>query len=165
MTLTIEDATKEDLTCILNIMNEEILKTTNIYDTTTRNDNYIQTWFSSKQSEGYPVLVARVGHQVIGYATYGPFRPFEGYRFTVEHSIYLAKEHQHKGLGRNLMTALIDLAKVQGFHVMVGGIDAANVPSITFHKKAGFTEVGRLPQVGRKFDQWLDLVLMQLLLK
>lgn len=101
---------------------------------------------------------------VVGVATYGDFRDSvqrEGYRFTVEHTIHVDEHTRGLGVGRALMEALVDRARAAGLHAMIGAIDGENQESLAFHERLGFVEVGRLPEVGRKFDRWLDLVLVQ----
>jgi phosphinothricin acetyltransferase len=107
------------------------------------------------------VLVAEENGRVVGYASFGDFRPFEGYRITCEHSVYVAEDARRRGVGTALVAALIEEARRQGKETMVGAIDAANADSIGLHEKLGFVEVGRLPGVGTKFGRRLDLVLMQ----
>ena len=99
---------------------------------------------------------------MLGYASFGDFRPFSGYRLTVEHSVHLAAEARGRGVGRVLMQALIEAAREAGKHVMVGAIGASNAASIALHEKLGFTHVGMMPEVGVRQGRWLDLVLMQL---
>ena len=114
---------------------------------------------------GHPVLVAVDAEVVVGWATYGDFRDtgrWPGYRFTVEHSVHVAESHWGRGVGRALMVALVETARRAGKRVMVAAIDAGNVGSIEFHARLGFVEVGRMPGVGDKWGQRLDLVLMQL---
>jgi phosphinothricin acetyltransferase len=110
------------------------------------------------------VLVADSGGDVLGYAAYGDFRDSvarPGYRFVVEHSVHVARDHWGLGVGRALLEALIERACAAGIHVMVGAIDSSNVDSIAFHARLGFVETARMPEVGHKFGRWLDLVLMQ----
>lgn len=121
-------------------------------------------WFERQRDDGYPVLVADDGSQVVGFTAYGSFRgsgKWPGYRYTVEHTIHVAETHWCSGVGRRLLEALIDRARNAGIHVMVGAVDGANVDSIRFHERLGFVEVARMPEVGRKFGCWLDLVLVQ----
>ena len=123
-----------------------------------------RAWWEAQSRAGNPVLVAEVGGEVVGFAAYDDFRDSQkwpGYRFTVEHSVHVQGDHQGVGVGRALMEALIDRAVAAGKHAMIGAIDSGNTGSIRFHQRLGFTEVGRLPQVGFKFGRWLDLVLMQ----
>jgi phosphinothricin acetyltransferase len=105
--------------------------------------------------------VAEDSGQVMGFVTYGSFRGGPGYGATVEHSIVLADTAQGQGLGRGLMTRAVEAAAAQGHHVMVAAISSANPGAVTFHEKLGFAQVGRMPEVGRKHGQWLDLILMQ----
>ena len=114
--------------------------------------------------EGQVFLVAEVGEQVVGFAGYGGFRPGPGYAHTVEHSLYLAPEMRGRGAGRMLLLALEERARRDHVHVMVAGISSANAAGIAFHAAMGYGHAGRLPEVGRKQGQWLDLVLMQKIL-
>jgi phosphinothricin acetyltransferase len=111
-----------------------------------------------------PVLVCEINGQAVAYGSYGIFRAWDAYKFSVEHSIYVHKNFQGQGIGKQLLIALIDKAKQDGYHTMIAGIDADNQKSCEFHKKLGFFEVGRFKEVGYKFDRWLDLVFMQLML-
>jgi phosphinothricin acetyltransferase len=110
------------------------------------------------------VLVAVEGDAVLGYASYGPFRPFDGYRRTVEHSVYVAENARRRGVGEALLKALEVEARRAGMHAMIGGVAADNEPSLRLHEKLGFVETGRMPEVGQKFGRWLDLVFMQKML-
>lgn len=128
-------------------------------------------WFAEQRAGGNAVLVAvdeTDDHErVVGFAAYGSFRGagrWPGYRYTVEHTIHLERSCWGAGVGRELLEALIERAHHAGIHVMVGAIDADNRGSIEFHERLGFVEVARMPQVGRKFDRWLDLVLVQRIL-
>ena len=109
-----------------------------------------------------PILVAEINGAVVAYGTYGIFRPWDAYKFSIEHSIYVAKEEQGKGIGKELFKELIIIAKKQGYHTMIAGIDTSNKSSIDFHKKIGFKEIGTLPEIGFKFGKWLDLCFLQL---
>ncbi|PUZ24397.1 phosphinothricin acetyltransferase [Chitinophaga costaii] len=164
MPVIIRSATPADLPAILDITNEAILHTTAIYDYAPRSMAAQEAWWQDKQATGMPVIVAELEGQTIGFGSYGRFRPKEGYKYSVEHSIYLAAHYRGQGIGSTLLRELMALAVAQGLHTMVAGIDAANESSIAFHKKYGFVEVGRLPQVGFKFERWLDLVFLQKIL-
>jgi phosphinothricin acetyltransferase len=124
-------------------------------------------WWLGRTGAGFPVLVAveaEAGENILGYASYGPFRAFDGYRQTVEHSVYVAESARRRGVASALLVALEERAKAQGMHVMLGGIAADNLPSLGLHRKLGFIETARMPEVGQKFGRWLDLVFMQKLL-
>jgi phosphinothricin acetyltransferase len=165
MNIIIRNATVKDIPQILEIVNHAILHTTSnyLYEVQTI-ENQLQ-WFEEKKSKKFPILVADFNGDAIGFGTYGTFREKIGYQFTVEHSVYVAPEFVGKGIGKQLLLALIELAKVEGYHTMIGGIDAANSASIAFHKKFGFVENGVIKEVGFKFGKWLDLQFMQLILK
>ena len=160
----IRDAIESDLPAILAITNEAIANTTAVWNNTPATLEARTAWMRDRQARGFPVLVATDGGKVLGFASFGDFRPFEGYLHTVEHSIYVAPEAQGRGVGKALLEALVGRARALGKHVIVGGIEAGNTASIALHTRAGFVETGRLPEVGRKFGRWLDLVFMQLML-
>lgn len=164
MSLVIRSATKNDVISILDIVNHEILYSTSIYDYKPRTYEKQLTWFEQKQKDGMPVIVAEKEGVIIGFGSYGIFRPWDGYRFSVEHSIYVHKDHRNTGAGKAIMEALIQQAKKNGYHTMIAGVDAANEASISFHKQFGFKEAGLFKEVGHKFDQWLDLLFLQLIL-
>ena len=164
MPVRIRDAKKEDLPDILKVVNYEIEHTTAIYDYDKRNLQDQTAWFEKKKKEKMPVIIAEENGQVIGFGTFGIFRPWDGYQFSVEHSIYLDKNSRGRGSGKKIMKELIHLARERGFHTMIAGIDANNAKSIKFHQDFGFMEVGRFNQIGYKFEKWLDLIFMQLFL-
>ncbi|RZK11626.1 MAG: N-acetyltransferase family protein [Flavobacterium sp.] len=165
MEIIIRPATTEDLPSILEIVNHAILHTTAIYDYDARTLEQQNAWFEEKQTSDFPVIVAALDNEVLGFGTFGSFRVKIGYRFTVEHSVYVKDKAIGKGIGKLILQKLIDLAKAQNYHSMIGVIDASNSGSVAFHKKFGFEEAGVLKQAGYKFDKWLDVSLMQLLLK
>ena len=157
-------ALEKDLQAILEINNHEIKHSTANYDYEPKTLELQNHWFQEKAKAGFPILVAERENQIIGFATYGTFRPKPGYQFTVEHSVYIHSQYRGKGIGYSLMKELIAYAKEKGFHLMVGGIDASNLNSLHFHRKLGFQEVGRFKEVGWKFNQWLDLIFVQRIL-
>lgn len=149
---------------ILEIYNDAVLHTTATYDLEPQSLEQRTAWFEQRTRQGFPVLVAEVAGTLAGFGAYGPFRDKPGYRYTVEHSVYVATTTRGRGIGRALLTELIRLARAAGNHAIVGGIDAENEGSLRFHLALGFVEVGRLQQVGRKFDRWLDVIFVELLL-
>ncbi|QGU10963.1 GNAT family N-acetyltransferase [Leclercia sp. J807] len=160
--MLIRHATKEDCAAIGAIYNHAVLHTAAIWnDTTVDTDNRI-AWFEARQLMGYPVLVSEHDGVVTGYASFGDWRAFDGFRHTVEHSVYVHPDHQGKGIGRALMEQLIVEARRIGKHVMVAGIEAQNHASVHLHETLGFVTTGQMPQVGTKFGRWLDLTFMQL---
>lgn len=163
--LTVRPADRADVPAILGIYNEAVENTTASYDLAPVSLESRLTWFDHKQEAGWPVLVAEQDGMVVGWATYGPYREKAGYAGTVEHSVYVHAGGRGGGIGKALMAALIVDARERGLHVMLGAIDADNAASIRFHESFGFEVTGRLSQVGRKFDRWLDVVFMQLMLQ
>lgn len=164
MTLTIRDATPADAARILPMYNYAVRETTAIFDTGESDLAGRAAWLAKRQGDGFPVLIAEFDGVVVGFASYGDFRAWDGYRFTVEHSIYVDPARHREGIGRALLAALIERARVSGKHVMMAGVEARNAGSIALHRTLGFQEVGRMPQVAEKFGRWLDLVFLQLLL-
>jgi L-amino acid N-acyltransferase YncA len=165
MSIILRHATKNDLQKILEIVNYSILHTTANYSYEIQTLEVQTKWFEDKISKKLPVIVADLDGKVVGFGSYGQFREKIGYQYTVEHSVYVVDNVIGKGIGSKLLTELIRLAKEQGFHVMIGAIDADNAGSIAFHEKFGFVATGTIREVGYKFDHWLDLVFMQLILK
>ncbi len=163
--MIIRDATETDLPALRDIFNDAVLNTTaiwmdNVVDLANR-----QAWFAARAQQGYPILVAEnADGEVVGYASFGDWRPFDGFCHTVEHSVYIRVDQRGKGLGPQLLTALIERAKACDKHVMVAAIESGNAASIGLHQRLGFAITGQMPQVGRKFDRWLDLTFMQLIL-
>ncbi|QEC66211.1 N-acetyltransferase [Panacibacter ginsenosidivorans] len=158
-------ATDKDLPQILDIYNDAILNTTAVYDYEPHTLDMRRQWFETKQQQGFPVFVAEENNEVLGFSSIGPFRAWAGYKYSVENSIYVKDGQRGKGIGKLLMQPLIDAAKEMKLHTIIAGIDADNKLSIDFHKQFGFEEAGHLKQIGWKFDRWLDLVFMQLLIK
>lgn len=157
------------------IYNDAVANTTAIWNETVVDVDNRRAWIAERQSAGFPVLVAVepvdpsssehvAAERVLGYATFGPYRPHDGYRHTVEHSVYVRSDQRGRGLGSDLMAALINRARDSGVHVMIAGIDAANTGSVRLHERLGFRPAGTLTEVGTKFGRWLDLAFLQLTL-
>ncbi|WP_027897634.1 GNAT family N-acetyltransferase [Zestomonas thermotolerans] len=165
MDYRIRTAGEADLPGILAIHNDAVVHTTAIWNETPTDLAERRAWLHERTAAGFPVLVAvDAAGAVLGYASYGPWRPHEGYRHTVEHSVYVRDGVRGRGIGKALLQALIDHARDAGLHVMVGAIESGNAASIRLHQRLGFTITGQMPQVGRKFGRWLDLTFMQLIL-
>ncbi|MFN8831544.1 MAG: GNAT family N-acetyltransferase [Labrys sp. (in: a-proteobacteria)] len=161
MTVVLRPASVADLPEILAIYNAAVSTTTAIWNWHPVDLANRRAWFDARAAQGYPILVAEIEGRVAGYASFGDWRAFDGYCHTVEHSIYVDEAFQRRGIGRALLAALIERAIGLGKHVMLGGIEAGNAPSLALHRAFGFVETARMPEVGRKFDRWLDLVFMQ----
>ncbi len=161
----VRPAAEADLAGVLAIYNHAVEHTTAIWNDVLVDLDNRRAWWRGRAEAGFPVLVATAGRDVLGYGSYGPFRPFDGYRKTVEHSVYVAEAARRRGVAGALMQALEAEARQAGMHVMVGAIAADNAPSLGLHERLGFAETGRMPEVGRKFGRWLDLVLVQKVLR
>lgn len=163
--MEIRDAVAADIEGIAAIYNHAVVHTAAIWNDQVVDLANRAAWHADRVRQGYPVLVAAdTAGAVLGYATFGDWRPHDGYRHTVEHSVYVRFDARGQGIGEALMVALIARARAIGKHVMVAGIEAGNATSIRLHKKLGFAEVGLLPEVGMKFGKWLDLAFLQLVL-
>lgn len=164
MNYSILDADEANLPGILAIYNDAVQNTTAIWNETLVDLANRRAWLLERQAQGFPVLAALDAGEVLGYASYGTWRNFEGFRHTVEHSVYVRRDQRGQGLGLRLMQALIERARTADLHVMIAAIEAENASSIRLHQRLGFVVTGQMPQVGRKFERWLDLTFMQLIL-
>lgn len=161
MSLRVRDAERADMAAVLAIYNDAVAHSTAIWNDVIVDLADREQWFETRTGAGFPVLVAETEEGVVGYATYGPFRPHDGYRHTAELSVYVAGGQRGRGIGAALLGALVERAEASDLRVLVAGIEAENAVSIALHRRHGFVETGRMPEVGRKFGRWLDLVLMQ----
>ncbi len=160
----IREATKEDLPQILDIYNDVILHTTAVYNYDPHTLEMRTDWFETKQQQGFPVFVAEESKVIVGFSSFGPFRAWQAYQYTVENSVYVKSDCRGKGVGKMLMKPLIEAAKNLDLHAIVAGIDASNEVSLALHKQFGFVEVAHFKEVGYKFNRWLDLIFMELIL-
>lgn len=148
---------------ILAILNDAIVSSTALYDYQPRPASSMAAWFAAKRAGGFPVLGMESGSgELLGFASYGHFRAHAAYKYTVEHSVYVHREHRRRGIGDGLLAALIARARAQQLHVLVGGLDAANVASIALHERHGFHHAGTIREAGFKFGRWLDLAFYML---
>ncbi|MFY8067578.1 MAG: GNAT family N-acetyltransferase [Flavobacterium sp.] len=164
MEIKIRDYQIQDCKAIIEIINDAILNSTALYDYNIRTLNTQEAIFEEKLHKGFPVIVAESNNEVVGFGYYSEFRFREAYKFTVEHSVYANKNAIGKGIGKLLLNELIERAKKQNLHTMIGVIDSENTNSIDFHKKFGFEEVGFIKESGFKFDRWLHSVIVQKIL-
>jgi L-amino acid N-acyltransferase YncA len=160
MQIIVRDATLGDLPSMLSIYNYAALNTTAVWTDRASDLAERQNWLLARRTSGFPVLVAEASQQVIGFASFGDFRPWPGYRYTVENSIYVDPSFHRRGGGRALLRSLIARAIELEKHTMVAGIEASNEASLALHRSEGFTELCRLPEVGCKFGRWLDLIFL-----
>ncbi|MBR0556479.1 N-acetyltransferase [Ciceribacter sp. L1K23] len=160
--LTIRQASEADLPVIRDIYNDAVANTTAIWNEVLVDLDNRRDWWRLRTERGFPVLVAERDGQTVGYATYGDWRAFDGYRHTVEHSVYVDRTCRGGGIGKSLLAALVEHARGNDKHVMIAAIEAGNAASIALHEKLGFTLVGIHREVGTKFGRWLDLAMMEL---
>lgn len=160
--MLIRDAGDGDFAGIALIYNDAVVNSTAIWNEVQVDAANRRAWAAERARAGYPVLVAVEAGDVIGYASFGDWRAFDGYRHTVEHSVYVRADRRGGGVGKALMVALISRAKALGKHVMVAGIEAGNAGSIRLHEGLGFTRAGDLAEVGTKFGRWLNLAFLTL---
>ena len=157
-------ATEADLPQMLNIYNDIILTTTAVYDYEPHTLDMRKEWFQTKQKQGFPVFAAEENGVIVGFCTIGPFRrEWTAYRYSVENSVYVKKDCRGKGIGKLLLQPLIDTAKQLKMHTIIAGIEATNEASIRLHESFGFKEVAHFKEVGWKFERWLDLKFLQLI--
>ncbi|GFZ30253.1 N-acetyltransferase [Clostridium zeae] len=161
----IREANEKDLKDILEIYNDAILNTTAIYAYKIQTLEEKKQWYEKKKQDGYPLLVFEESDKVVGFATFGHFRQWPAYKYTIEHSIYVHKEYRNHGIAAKLMKDLIKIANEREYATLVAGIDAANEGSIKMHEKMGFEYSGTVKKAGFKFGKWLDLAFYQLDLK
>lgn len=156
---------ESDAAQILEIFNHAILHTTALYEYKPRTMATMQQWFANKTAGNFPVIGLKADDgTLLAFGSYGTFRAFPAFKYSVEHSVYVHPAHQGKGLGRQMLQLLIEAAKTQGYHLLIGGIDASNSGSIALHQKLGFVHSGTISQAGFKFGRWLDLAFYQLTL-
>jgi len=165
MKIAIRPYQTQDTQAILDITNYNILHSTALYDYNIRTYEQQKAILDDKLAKNFPVIVAEANGQVVGFGMYSEFRFREAYKFTVEHSVYVANDYHGKGIGNLLLAELITLAKAQKLHTMIAVIDAENQGSVLFHEKFGFKTVGIIKESGYKFNRWLHSVFMQLILE
>lgn len=150
---------------ILEIFNEAIINSTALYDYKPRTPQMMETWFETKTKNNFPVIgVVNDQGELMGFGSYGTFRAWPAYHYTVEHSLYIRHDQRGKGLGKIILQEIIREATRQNYHCLVAGIDSTNAVSIKLHTSFGFEFSGRIKQAGYKFRRWLDLDFYQLVL-
>jgi L-amino acid N-acyltransferase YncA len=162
--IIIRNATLNDLQPMLDIYNEIIMNTTAVFQYHLHTLEQRKEWFAQKEKENYPVFIAEENNMVVGFSTFGQFRNWQAYKYSVENSVYVKADCRGKGIGKLLLQPLIDAAREMQLHTIIAGIVADNEASIALHKQFGFVEVAHFKEVGYKFDKWLDLKFLQLML-
>lgn len=150
---------------IMAIFNDAIQNSTALYEYKPRTLDTMRKWFDTKAAGNYPIIgIENDSGELLAFASYGAFRNFPGYKYTVEHSVYVAATARGQGHGKRLLEELIRRAQAQNYHTLIGVIDAANTASIKLHASLGFAECARIREVGYKFNRWLDVVFYQRIL-
>lgn len=162
--IEVRDATEGDLEAFLAIYNDAVANTTAVFDLEPRTMEVQRNWFAAKRVAKMPVLSAIADGVVVGFASYGIYRPWAAYLYSVENLIYVAPDRRGAGVGTALLGPLVERARTEGYHTMIAGIEATNAASVKLHARFGFVEAGLFREVGRKFDRWLDLVFLQKML-
>jgi L-amino acid N-acyltransferase len=163
--LEIRDAVEADLEEITAIYNEVLTNSTAIYSDRPATREERIAWWKARREQGYPVLVAVDGGAIRGFATFGDFRSWPGYRYTVEGTIHIHSAARGRGVGSGLLETLLERAKILGKHTMIAGVDSENTASLRFLERSGFERVGQLREVGYKFERFLDLIFLQYWIK
>jgi phosphinothricin acetyltransferase len=158
----IRQAKLSDAVAVTAIYNAEGVATTASYDLEPVSVADREAYIAEHLSVGLPFYVAECAGEVVGYACYGEFRVKPGYRYSAEHSVYVARSYQGRGVGKALLAQLLADARIAGLHVMVGVIDAANTASVAFHASFGFQAAGVWPEICWKFGTWHDVAVMTL---
>jgi L-amino acid N-acyltransferase YncA len=162
--MIIREAIEADLPQLLAIYNDIILHTTAVYDYEPHTLEMRKQWIEAKKLQGFPVYVAEEDGKIFGFSSIGPFRAWAAYKYSVENSVYVAGEARGRGIGKLLIPPLIETAKKLQLHTIIASIDATNEVSLRLHKSFGFEEVAHFKQVGWKFERWLDLKFLQLII-
>ena len=162
--IIIRNASQDDLDEILDIYNSVIINTTAVYSDQPHSLQMRTEWFNDRKNNNFPVLVADAHGQVAGFCSYGHFRVWPCYKYTIELSVYVHEDFRGLGISKKLMKALVEHARNAGFHVMIAGISADNAISIKLHRSFAFVEVAHFKEVGYKFQRWLDLKFFELIL-
>lgn len=149
---------------MLEIYNDVILNTTAVYSEQPHTLEMRLVWFNERKAGGFPVIVSEQNGAITGFGTYGQFRVWPCYRFTVEHSLYVHKDWRGQGISNVLLNGIIERARSGGMHALIAGVDSGNDISLQLHLKFGFVQVARFKEVGFKFGRWLDLIFLELLL-
>ncbi len=159
--MRIREAIEADFDEITAIYNEVVANSTAIYNDRPATREERIGWWRSRQEQGYPVLVAAGSNSIAGFGSFGDFRSWPGYRFTVEGTIHVHTSSRGQGVGTELLKALISRATELRKHVMIAGVDAENAASLRFLEGFGFERVAHLREVGFKFNRFLDLIFLE----
>jgi L-amino acid N-acyltransferase YncA len=158
--LTIRSATLQDLGAITEIYNDAILKTVATFDTEPKTDAEQKRWFKGHGTR-YPILVAKEGNFIVGWASLSQWSDRGAYAGTAEASVYVREEYRGRGIGRRLNEAIIRAGREAGLHTLIGRIADGNDASLRLAESVGFKQIGVMRECGRKFGRLLDVHLVQ----
>ena len=161
--ISIRLATIADAEAILEIYNHEVVHTVATFDLVARSLGEQRQWLTAR-SGAFAAIVAISDNAVVGFGSLSPYKERPAYRTSVEDSVYVHTGHQGRGIGKLLVTELLNVARVSGFHAVFARITASSTASRGLHSSCGFHLVGVEQEVGRKFNRWLDVALMQIVL-
>jgi L-amino acid N-acyltransferase len=159
--MQIRDAVESDFGQITAIYNDVLTHSTAIYSDRPATREERVAWWQTRLHQGYPVVVALDEDHIAGFATFGDFRAWPGYRYTVEGTVHIHSGSRGQGIGTALLKVIIEKARAIGKHVMIAGVDSENAASLRFLEQFGFERAGELREVGYKFDRYLSLVFLQ----
>jgi L-amino acid N-acyltransferase YncA len=163
----VRPATRADLPRILEIHNDAVLNTTAVFHYAPQTLGEREAWFDARRDGGWPIIAVAdaATDELLAYGSYGPFRAWPAYKYSVEHSVYVHKDARGRGIGRVALVALIEAAEAGGYRTMIAGVVADNAASLALHRSLGFEDVARFREVGFKFGRWLDLCFLQKMLR
>jgi L-amino acid N-acyltransferase YncA len=160
----IRNASPADVPAILDIYNESVLHSTATFDITPQTLEERQQWLAEHTPEQYPAICLVIDDVIVGWGSLSPYRTRPAYRFSVEYSVYIHKDHQGRGYGRILLEELLARAQQLGYRTVIGCMESSNTASLDLSYKLGFVKTGELHQVGYKFDRWLDVTFVEKIL-
>jgi L-amino acid N-acyltransferase YncA len=160
-------ATRADLPRILEIHNDAVLTTTAVFHYAPQTLDEREAWFDARLAGGWPVIAVAdtATDELLAYGSFGPFRAWPAYKYSVEHSVYVHKDARGRGIGRMALVALVEAAEAGRYRTMIAGVVADNAASLALHRSLGFEDVARFREVGFKFGRWLDLCFLQKMLR
>lgn len=162
-TIALRPAVLTDADQICAIYNHEVENTTATLDLVPRSLDEQRAWLQQR-SGAFTAIVAVDGDQVVGFASLSPYKERAAYRTSVEDSVYVRRDRGGQGIGKLLLNHVVDIAAASGFHTVIARIESGGEASRALHASCGFELVGVEREVGRKFNRWLDVVVMQCLL-
>jgi len=162
--ITLRLATSADAAEIAEIYNREVLGTTSTFDLVPRSIEAQREWLAARSGAFAAIVAVDASRRVVGFAALSPYKDRAAYTTTVEDSVYVHRDVNGRGIGKLLLARLVEIARQSGFHAVIARIEATGTASRALHASCGFELVGIEREVGRKFNRWLDVAVMQKLL-